>query len=238
MSSPLARILVVEDEAGLAYGLKNNLEFDGYRVAVATTGKRALRVASRWQPEVVILDLGLPDIDGLDLIGPLKKNRPQLQILVLSARVTIPDRVDGLNKGADDYVTKPFDLTELLARVRALLRRTDSHSPAISALPDLDVNVESRSVSVDGREVHLRRLGWNLLRTLYDANGRVVSREELLRCVWKYQTEPKDSRVIDFQIRELRTALERNPSSPVLILVVAGRGVRLNPALACFDRVR
>jgi DNA-binding response OmpR family regulator len=234
MSPPHVRVLVVEDEEGLAYGLKNNLEFDGYRVAVATTGKRALRVASRWHPEVVILDLILPDIDGLDLIASLRSTQPRLPILILSARATINDRVVGLDRGADDYLTKPFDLLELLARVHALHRRTEQHRPNSPSLPKLEIDVDRASVRVDGREVHLRPMGWKFLRRLYDARGGIVSRDELHRSVWGYKAEPTDSRVIDFQVRAVRRAIEGDPSNPVLLLVTPGIGVRLNPELSCF----
>ena len=225
-----SRILVVEDNADLAFGLRNNFEIEGYEVDVAEDGLDGLARARSWFPHLVVLDLTLPGMDGYRVLRALRSEGIDVPVLILTARGEEADKVMGFRHGADDYVTKPFGVLELLARVEALLRRTTRGRP-IDAHPaerfgEITIERASRLVRRDGESVSLAPLEYDLLLALYDRRGAVVSRLDLMREVWGHQAAIV-SRTVDTHILELRKKLERDPTRPRHILTVRKTGYRL-----------
>ena len=228
----MTRILVIEDNADLAYGLRNNLEIEGYDVDVVGDGNTGLQRARAGQPDLVILDLMLPGTDGFRVLRTLRAEGRRMPVLVLTARGEEADKVRGLRFGADDYVTKPFGVLELLARVEALLRRA---APAPAAAPELaalerfgDVEVvpASRQVRRGGEIVSLTPKEYDLLVALIGRRGAVASRLELLTEVWGYENDVQ-SRTVDTHMAELRRKLETDPARPRHLLTVRKTGYRL-----------
>ena len=225
----MTRVLLVDDDKALARALSINLTARGYDVDVALTGREALELAGGRPPDVVVLDLGLPDLDGLEVLHGLR-GWTHVPVLVLSAREDQSDKVAALDAGADDYVTKPFGMDELLARLRAAVRRgapTVTDVPVVTT-PHFTVNLAARRVVRDGQEVRLTPTEWHLLEILVRAPGRLVSQRQLLHEVWgpAYQTETHYLRVY---IAQLRRKLEPVPSAPVHLITEAGLGYRFEP---------
>ncbi len=223
------RILVIEDNEDLAFGLRNNLEIEGYAVTVASDGHEGLQQALAESPDLVVLDLMLPGLDGFRVLRELRKSDPKTPVLVLTARGEEADKVRGLRLGADDYVTKPFGLLELLARVEALLRRAGQ---AVAGghwiFGDVEVDADRRAVARDGVPVELAPKELDLLVALLRRDGAVASRLDLLREVWGYQEAVAVvSRTVDTHIAELRRKLEAEPANPRHILTVRKAGYRL-----------
>ncbi|MEU4362710.1 response regulator [Promicromonospora sp. NPDC023987] len=220
------RVLVVDDDAALARALAINLRAHGWDVTAAPTGAAALDAVASARPDVVLLDLGLPDMPGLDVIEGIR-GWTRVPIVVLSARQLGDDKVDALDAGADDYVTKPFAMNELLARLRAAVRRaepTQSEEPVVTA-GELRIDLARRQVSRAGAEVRLSPTEWALLEVLVRNRGRLVDRKLLLHEVWgpAYSTETNYLRVYTAQ---LRRKLEQDPSHPRHILTHPGSGYR------------
>ena len=228
MTVPLGRrVLVVEDNADLAYGLRNNLEIEGYEVEVAADGGAGLERARAARPDLVILDLMLPDLDGFRVLRALRGEGSTVPVLILTARGEESDKVRGLKLGADDYVTKPFGLLELLARVEALLRRGVPGTAAErDRFGEVEVDRATRVVVRRGQAVDLAPKEYDLLVALLDAGGAVVPRLELMRCVWGY-SDAVVTRTIDTHMAELRRKLETDPARPVYLLTVRKVGYRL-----------
>jgi len=226
----MRRILVVEDNADLAFGLRNNLEIEGYAVTVAEDGEDALRMTAGEKPDLVILDLMLPRLSGFHVLKELRDGGSRVPVLILTARGEESDKVRGLKLGADDYVTKPFGLLELLARVEALLRRAGESgsppTPSWSRFGRVEFDRGTRRVRVDGDEVTLTPKEFDLLVELWDAGGAVVPRAELLERVWGYPSTVL-TRTIDTHVGELRRKLERDAAHPEHILTVHSVGYRL-----------
>ena len=222
-----ARVLLVEDNEDLAFGLRNNLEIEGYRVEVAADGQSGLERAEGWRPDLMILDLMLPGLDGFRVLRELRAAGSRCPVLILTARGEETDKVRGLRLGADDYVTKPFGLLELLARVEALLRRgrPAGEAPA-ERFGDVEVRPAERSVYKAGRAVELAPKELDLLLALLRHRGAVRSRLELLREVWGYSAAVV-SRTVDTHIRQLRRKLEDDPAAPRHILTARKAGYRL-----------
>jgi len=225
----MSRILVLEDNADLAYGLRNNLEIEGYDVDVVEDGALGLSAARTTDPDLIILDLMLPGMDGYRVLRALRDEGLHTPIMVLTARSEEADKVRGLRLGADDYVTKPFGVLELLARVEALLRRTtlvpDDLEDRI-AFGDVEVIRASRSVRRAGEPVLLTPKEYELLIALLGRHGAVASRGELLSEVWGYSAEVF-SRTVDTHVAELRRKLEADPTAPRHLLTVRKAGYRL-----------
>jgi len=226
-------ILVIEDNADLAYGLRNNLEIEGYRVDVAGDGARGLARVHDLSPDLVILDLMLPGMDGFRVLRALRQEGRRMPVLILTARGEETDKVRGLRLGADDYVTKPFGVLELLARVEALLRRAAPPGPErpSGASPeerfgDIHVVPASRLVSRRGEAVGLTPKEYELLIALLRRRGAIASRVQLLAEVWGYSAEVM-SRTVDTHVAELRRKLEDDPARPRHILTVRKAGYRL-----------
>ncbi|HEV3169723.1 MAG TPA: response regulator [Actinocrinis sp.] len=232
----MIRVLVVDDEPQLLRAMRINLSARGYEVAVAVDGASALEAAAKHVPDVVVLDLGLPDMDGTDVIGGLR-GWTKVPILVLSGRADSADKVDALDAGADDYVTKPFSMDELMARLRALLRRSDAENTAepVVTIGHYTVDLAARTVRrmPDAPEqvpeqVHLTKTEWAVLEVLVRNQGRLVSGRQLLQQVWgpAYHTE---TNYLRFYLAKLRQKLEPEPSRPRQLLTEPGMGYRFQP---------
>ena len=225
MNPPNRTVLVVDDEPTLVATLKYNLERDGYRVLTATDGAAALTVARAEHPDLVMLDLMLPVMDGLEVCRILRRET-KLPILMLTAKGEEVDKVVGLELGADDYVTKPFGMRELLARVRALLRRIDTPADTETLTSgDLELDLKRREAIRDGKTLDLKPKELELLLFLMRNKGRAFTREQLLRDVWGYDFFG-DSRTVDVHVRWLRQKIENEPAKPVRLITVRGVGYR------------
>ena len=227
----MTRILVVEDNRNLATGLRNNLEIEGHEVVIAADGPTGLELARSSEPDLIILDLMLPGMDGYRVLASLRDEGFDIPVLILSARGEEADKVLGFRLGADDYVAKPFGLLELLARVDALLRRASAAGAATKLAAPVtfgDVHVDPRShpVARAGSAVQLRPKEYDLLIALLQRRGQVASRTELLEEVWGYSGEVY-SRTVDTHVAELRRKLEKNAAEPRHILTVRKTGYRI-----------
>ncbi len=225
-------ILLVEDDPSLALGLTDTLEFEGFRVLHATTGGQALQLLRLNRPDCVILDLMLPDVNGYQVCERIRDRDPALPVLMLTARSQETDKIRGLESGADDYVTKPFSLGELVARIRALLRRSSVQFGPQNTEPfqigGALVDPVAQTVERQGRTQRLTLHEVELLRCLHAQAGRPVSREELFRKVWG--AEPSaHNRAVDNTVLRLRKKLERRPDEPRHLLTVYGVGYKLVP---------
>lgn len=222
----MTNILIVEDSEDLAFGLRNNLEFEGYDVSVVHDGKTGLEMATSNPPDLMILDLTLPELDGLNVLERIRKTGSKLPILLLTARQEEVDKVRGLKLGADDYVTKPFGLMELLARVEALLRRSGGEPyPEVIKVGELEIDVAARIVLKGGERVELAPRELDLLLALIEHKGRVVSRQHLLSEVWGHQGQVV-TRTVDTHIAELRRKLEPDTRKPSYIQTARKAGYR------------
>ncbi len=228
----MARVLVVEDNHDLAYGLRNNLEIEGYEVRVAEKGEAGLEQVGEWDPDLIILDLMLPDLDGYRVLQHLRRSGVTTPVLILTARGEESDKVLGFRLGADDYVTKPFGVLELLARVEAILRRSHprgsgpgEEEDGAEEFGDVRIDLPSRTVQKNGEEVSLTPKELDLLLALIRRRGAVASRLELLQEVWGHRAAVV-SRTVDTHVSELRRKLEREPSHPRHILTVHKAGYR------------
>ena len=217
-------ILVVEDDASIAIGLRINLEKEGYRVLVAEDGEQGLALARDHSPDLVILDVMLPRLNGLEVLDALRREGREMPIIVLSARSGEMDKVAGLELGAEDYVSKPFSLAELLARVRAALRRGPATS-ALLAFGDVVIDTSARQVRRGGALIEMTATEFDVLLCLVRARGRVLSRENILRDVWgpDHHGTP---RTVDNFMQQLRAKLETDPQEPRFIQTVRGVGYR------------
>ena len=216
------RILVVEDDPTLRLVLRDNLQSEGYEVDVAADGTRAISRARIATPDLVVLDLTLPDLDGFELL-PTLHSLGQIPIIVLTARAERAEKLKGLNLGADDYITKPFDPDELLARIRAVLRRA---RPGVSRirLGPVTIDFVKNSVSEGRRAIPLTHRELELLSYLADRRDVVVHRSELLRAVWGYLDTDIETRTVDFAIARLRRKIEVDPRHPQFLRTAHGDG--------------
>ena len=226
--SDTRNVLVVEDEPQMRGMLTDNLEFEGYRVTAVASGEDALSEFERQPFALVLLDVMLPGIDGFDVCQRLRGGGTRVPIIVLTARTHERDRVHGLDLGADDYVSKPFSVRELLARVRAQVRRDDWHADAGEefSFGDVKIRWRQRLVMRKGRRIVLSAREFELLRYLVAHRNEVVSREQLLRDVWGYH-QLSVTRTVDNYIAKLRTQLEPKPHDPRYIVTVHGSGYQL-----------
>ncbi len=222
------KILVVDDERTITDLLEYNLQRNGYRVVVAHDGRQALRLAQVEQPDLVILDLMLPGLDGLEVCRALQR-RGSVPIIMLTARDEEVDRVVGLELGADDYVTKPFSVRELMARVKAVLRRTASDDANIGDMHRvglLEIDTLARKAKIEGDSLPLTQLEFDLLETLVRHADQVLSRQQLLDQVWGYDYYG-DTRAVDSAIKRLRAKLQAAGGDPRIITTIRGIGYRL-----------
>jgi len=222
------RVLIVDDDIQLLRALRINLTARGYTVLTAADGRSALRSAAELRPDVVVLDLGLPDLDGTDVIAELR-SFTQVPIIVLSARTDSSDKVHALDRGADDYVTKPFGVEELTARLRAAVRRatTVAGSPDEEPLRagDLTIDLAAKMVCRDGHQVRLTPTEWSILELLARNHGKLVSRSQLLHHIWG-PSERKETSYLRVYVGRLRHKLEADPARPRHLITEAGMGYR------------
>ena len=221
------RILIVEDEPAMVQGLRDNFEYEGYEVISAADGVDGLNRAMADQPDLVVLDVMMPKMSGLDVCKQLKARKPSLPIIMLTARGQEIDKVVGLELGADDYVTKPFSIRELMARVKAVLRRASPQavSGEVYRFNDVEVNVRSNEVLRGGQPVELSSKEFALLAYFVAHPAETLSRDRLLDAVWGYENYPT-TRTVDAHIVHLRQKLEPNPEEPRFILTVHGSGYK------------
>ena len=231
----MKRVLVVEDNPDLAYGLRNSLEIAGYDVVVAADGPAGVEQARTTDPDVMVLDLMLPGMDGYRVLRTLRDEGVAVPVLILTARGEEADKVLGFRLGADDYVTKPFGVLELLARIEALLRRSRHWREAaangaatLERFGDVEVDVHARTVRRRGERVELTPKEFDLLVALLHRQGRVTSRNELLKAVWGYSASVV-SRTVDTHVAELRRKLEHDAAAPRHILTVWKVGYKFQP---------
>ena len=225
-------VLVVEDEKNIVDILRFNLERKGYRVIEAYDGEEGLRMARTEKPDLILLDIMRPKMIGFDVCGALRKDGDNVPILLLTAREEEDDKVRGLEIGADDYITKPFSMREVIARVEANIRRTSMASPAgaaaaDSAMPvagDLAINTDSHQVFRAGKAIDLTQREYELLTFLASHPNKVYSRVDLMEQVWNYGYVGDDVRTVDVTVRRLREKIEADPASPVYILTRRGAG--------------
>ena len=229
----MAKVLLVDDEPNLRHTLRYSLRQAGYDVAAAATGEEALDLARRENPDVVVLDVMLPGLDGFEVCRRLR-TESAVPILMLTARTEEVDRVVGLEVGADDYLTKPFSVRELVARVKAMLRRREMLRQELAAAPapveslisdDLVVDVLGHRATLGGRPLALKPKEFDLLAFLMRHRGQVVSAEQLLERVWGY-ADTSDARTVPVHVRTLREKIEADPSHPTRIETVRGVGYR------------
>ncbi|HEX7959449.1 MAG TPA: response regulator transcription factor [Terriglobales bacterium] len=223
----MTKILIVEDEPNMVAGLRDNFEFEGYEVLSAYNGVEGLERALAESPDLVVLDVMMPKMSGLDVCKQLKAKRPSIPIIMLTARGQEVDKVVGLELGADDYVTKPFSIRELIARVKAVLRRSRTlpkeHDRYLFG--DADVNLHTCQVTRGGRDIELSAMEFELLKYFISHAGEVLTRDRLLEEVWGYDSYPS-TRTVDAHLVRLRQKLEPDPEQPHFFLTVHGMGYR------------
>jgi len=228
----MTKVLVIEDNANLAFGLTRSLESEGYEVEAADDGNKGLELARTCGADLIVLDLMLPGIDGYSVLRQLREKGSDIPVLILTARSEEADKVVGFRLGADHYVKKTFGLSELLARVQAILRRArggdkrEDEKQAIEQFADVTINVPARSVTKGSNQIALTPKEFDLLLALIRRKGAVASRIELLKEVWGHQAEVM-TRTVDIHIAELRRKLEDDPATPRHILTVWKAGYRL-----------
>ena len=223
----MKRILIVDDEPSLIKGLRFNLEQqDGYTVNEALDGEQALEMFQAGQYDLVLLDLMLPKIDGMEVCQRIR-SMSNVPIIMLTAKDDDMDKIMGLEYGADDYMTKPFNMLELKARIKTIFRRVEgtekTREPQVIRSRNMTVNLENRSVEIDGQDVALTAKEFDLLQLFITNKGKVYDREKLLELIWKYEYLG-DLRTVDVHIRRLREKIEHNPAKPEFILTKWGVG--------------
>ncbi|HET7747004.1 MAG TPA: response regulator transcription factor [Vicinamibacteria bacterium] len=223
----MSRILIVEDEPDMVLGLKDNFEFEGYEVVTATDGESGLERARTVKPDLVVLDIMLPRMSGLEVCKALRGEGFDKPIIMLTARGQEIDKVVGLELGADDYVTKPFSIRELLARVRAILRRTEGAKKRLQRyrFADIELDFELYRAKKGGEALDLSPREFELLRYLIERKGETVSRDKLLEDVWGYESYPS-TRTVDTHIAKLRAKIGDSGSEPKYILTIHGTGYK------------
>ncbi|MBD1400079.1 response regulator [Pelovirga terrestris] len=226
-NSEKTTLLAVDDDADIRTVLKANLGLHGFNVITAADLTAARNIIKSTVPALIILDLTLPDGDGLDYCEEVKAIHPQIPVIMLTARDKLQDKIIGLETGADDYVVKPFETCELLARIRARLRQTPATEPARTICAgDLLVDIGNHQVTLRGESVALTPKQFQLLTFLVENRGRLVTREEIRRTLWKDSPIYSWSRVIDVHIQHLRQKLEDDAAAPKFIVTVLGQGYR------------
>ena len=223
-------ILVIEDDVSILRGLRDNLKFEEYEVLTATDGQEGIILALEKSPDLILLDIMLPGISGYDICRKVKEQKPDLPIIMLTARSKEVDKIAGLDLGADDYVTKPFSTPELLARIRAALRRAQNKTPFQEkySFGMVSMDFKQYQTFINNEEVHLSAREYAIMKFLIEHAGEVIHRHELLDEVWGYESYPT-TRTVDNYILDLRKKLEEEPSRPKHILSIRGVGYKFVP---------
>ena len=223
----MKKILIIEDEVNMIEGLRFNLEARDFVVIDALDGETGLKRAAEDQPDLIILDLMLPGINGYEVCKKLKASMPEIPIVMLTAKSQESDIVTGLDLGADDYITKPFSILELIARINAMLRRSSTHStiPDLFQFGNIEINFKKYEASKHGKMLKMSPREFEILRYLLERKGEVVTRDDLLNQVWGYASFPY-TRTIDAHIATLRKKIEDRPEEPELIITIHGKGYK------------
>ncbi len=226
-----SHILIVEDDPAIRLGLKRSLEFEGFDVDIARDGEEAIQRAFDKKPDLIVLDLMLPKVNGFEVCRTVRKYDSTIPIVILSAKGDEGDKVLGLELGADDYVTKPFSIRELTARIKAALRRRKAMEGEIETFEEsgLHIDFSGQTLSMDGEQKELSTREFNLLKHLIQNRGRVLSRDQILNKVWGYDYDGTP-RTIDNFINKLRQKIEDDANDPRWILTVRGSGYKFRPA--------
>ena len=220
-----ARVLIVEDDSSLLFGLKKNLQFEGYEVLTASDGEAGLGLAVDERPDLIILDVMLPRMNGFEVCEVLRSNKVETPVIFLTAKALESDKVTGLTLGGDDYMTKPFSVAELLARIQTVLRRVNASEGEKLTIGPLELDLSGRSVLLEGKEVNLTTKEFELLCFMARNIGKVLPRERILQKVWGYNYYGT-ARTIDNFINRLRQKIEENPLEPRFLLTVRGVGYK------------
>lgn len=222
-------ILIIEDDVSILRGLKDNLEYEGYAVITETNGLNGLELALEKKPDLILLDIMLPGMNGYEICRKIKKEIPELPIIMITARGSEMDKISGLDIGADDYVTKPFSIPELMARVRALFRRTEDvyNIPDEFNFGNIKLDFKKYQALRNDKEIKLSSKEFLIMKYFIKHEGEAVHRHDLLNDVWGYDAIPT-TRTVDNFVLDLRKKLERNPSKPQHIISVKGIGYRFN----------
>jgi DNA-binding response OmpR family regulator len=220
-------ILIIEDDISILRGLKDNLTFEGYKVITATDGREGLTIALEKQVDLLLLDIMLPGMNGYEICRKLKKEKPDLPIIMITARGSEMDTVAGLDIGADDYISKPFSIPELLARVRAVLRRLSPENTEIEtySFGNVSLDFKKYETTINHRQVELSSKEYAIMKYFIEHEHEVVHRDDLLEKVWGFDITPT-TRTVDNYILELRKKLEEDPSNPKHILTIRGAGYK------------
>ena len=226
-----ARVLIVEDDSSLLFGLKKNLQFEGYEVLTASDGEAGLGLAVDERPDIIILDVMLPRMNGFEVCEVLRSNKVETPVIFLTAKALESDKVTGLTLGGDDYMTKPFSVAELLARIQTVLRRVNASEGEKLSIGPLELDLSGRSVLLEGKEVNLTTKEFELLCFMARNIGKVLPRERILQKVWGYNYYGT-ARTIDNFINRLRQKIEENPLEPRFLLTVRGVGYKFRPPQA------
>lgn len=222
-------ILIIEDDVSILRGLKDNLEYEAFTVIFETNGERGLQMALEKSPDLILLDIMLPDLNGYEICKKLKKEKPELPIIMITARGSEIDKVSGLDIGADDYVTKPFSIPELMARIRAIFRRYDQKTEILEQFSFGNNTLDFKKFLAfrNNQEIKLSGKEFAILEYFINHEGEVVHRHDLLHEVWGFKGMPT-TRTVDNFILELRKKLEIDPSNPKHIVSIRGVGYRFN----------
>ena len=223
----MEKILIIEDDVSILRGLKDNLEYEGYNVNTETDGEKGLQSALINNPSLLLLDIMLPGINGYEICKKVKKEKPELPVIMITARGSEMDKVSGLDIGADDYVTKPFSIPELMARIRAVLRRTNKTENSVDQIQFGNVKIDFKKfLAFTGEnEVSLSSKEFEIMKYLTQHEGEAIHRHDLLNNVWGYEAVPT-TRTVDNFILDLRKKLEMDPSNPKHIISVRGVGYK------------
>ncbi|MBF0328745.1 MAG: response regulator transcription factor [Nitrospirae bacterium] len=225
--NPAQNVLVIDDDTDILTVLKANLEMHSYSVATASSWKEGKKALSSQKPDLIILDVMLPDGNGVEICRVIREKHPSIPIIMLTAKDKISDKVMGLESGADDYMVKPFETLELIARIKACLRRTQSNENIEQiTIRDLSIDLKKRTLKIKNKEVILTPKEYALLCYLVNNRGSVITREAIRAELWKDSSLYSWSRVIDVHIQHLRQKIESNPAEPEFILTISGIGYR------------
>jgi len=223
-------ILIIEDDVSILRGLKDNLTFEGYQVHTSMDGQEGLKLALNKHFDMLLLDIMLPGLNGYEICRRLKKEKPQLPVIMITARGSEMDTVAGLDVGADDYISKPFSIPELLARVRAVLRRSSTEEQEIETFSfgNVSLNFKKFRATVNNEQTELSSKEFAIMKYLIEHEQEVIHRHDLLEKVWGFEVTPT-TRTVDNYILELRKKLEIDPSNPKHIITIRGAGYKFMP---------
>jgi two-component system alkaline phosphatase synthesis response regulator PhoP len=223
----MERVLIIEDDEAMAFALRDGFEYEGYSVLVASEGDSGLRLASEKDLSLIVLDVMLPNVSGIDVCKRIRGEGNDVPIIMLTARGQEIDKVLGLKSGADDYITKPFSFLELMARVEALLRRTSKSNKQVEQYEFDGVAIDFKKLEAtkDGEPLELSPLEYKIMKFLIDHRDQVVTRDQMLDAVWDYRSFPF-TRTVDMHIAKLRKKIERTPNNPRHIVTVHGAGYK------------